>query len=98
MAQYPIDPVIHSMNQRLHSAVTQDIHCLFCYFPDCGSIASPEDGSVSYSSGNTLYESVATFSCNTGYTLSSTTTRTCQANSIWSNADPVCIINGLLDY
>ena len=98
MAQYPIHLVIHSMNQWLHSAVTQDMHCLLCYFLDCGSITSPEDGSVSYSNSNTLYESVATFSCNMGYTLSSTTTRTCQADSTWSNTDPVCIINGLLDY
>ena len=54
---------------------------------DCSNITSPSDGSVSYSNG-TAYRSVATFSCNTGYTISASTARTCKADKMWSNATP----------
>ena len=60
---------------------------------DCGNLTTPADGSIAYSSGTT-YQSVATFSCNTGYTLDGDAKRTCQANSLWSNSDPSCEING----
>ena len=66
------------------------------YFKDCGSIASPVDGSVSYSK-NTTYQSVASFSCDTGYTISATTTRTCQEDKTWSYESPYCTINGRLE-
>ena len=62
-------------------------------FTDCGDIEAPTNGSVSYSSGTT-YTSEATFGCDTGFTLSSMTTRTCQADKIWSNDSPSCDIKG----
>ncbi len=37
-----------------------------------------------------LVDTVAVFSCNTGYTLSSTDTRTCQSDRQWSGSAPVC--------
>ena len=48
-----------------------------------------------YSNGTT-YQSVATFSCNTGYTISTSITRTCEADKTWSHATPACYINGKL--
>ena len=63
------------------------------FVSDCGALATLTDGSVSLSSGTT-YGSVATFSCDTGYTLIGDTSRTCLANSMWDNADPSCQING----
>ena len=60
---------------------------------DCGSLTNPDDGSVTYSTGTT-FQSVATFDCDTGYTLDGEPTRTCQANASWSNSDPSCKING----
>lgn len=62
-------------------------------FSDCGNLTDPADGSVSFSSGTT-YQSVATFNCDTGYTLEGEETRTCQANETWSNIGPSCRING----
>ncbi len=32
----------------------------------------------------------ATYTCNTGYTLSGSSTRTCQTNEQWSGAEPTC--------
>lgn len=61
---------------------------------DCGALVDPADGSVVYTSGTT-YQSVATFSCVTGYTLIGDATRTCQADQLWGNSDPTCNINGI---
>ena len=65
-----------------------------CYtlFSDCGSLADPADGTVN--APVTTYESEATFSCNTGYTLQGSATLTCQADTSWDNAPPTCLING----
>ena len=42
--------------------------------------------------------SVASFSCNPGYTKSSTVTRTCMPDENWSNVTPNCIINGKVSH
>ena len=47
------------------------------------------NGQVSYSYG-TAYNSVATYSCNTGYDLIGTNTRTCSASGDWSCSVPTC--------
>ena len=60
---------------------------------DCGVLVVPSNGLVSYSS-NTTYQSVATFSCDEGYSLSASKTRTCQANKTWSYQNPSCLENG----
>ena len=65
----------------------------YLYITECSSLTSPANGNITYSSGTT-YLSVASFSCNPGYTKSSTATRTCMADTHWSNANPNCIING----
>ena len=66
-----------------------------CYITDCGDPGALIDGTVTLSSGTT-YLSEATFSCDTGYTLSAVVTRICQADTTWSNANPTCDINGKL--
>ena len=62
---------------------------------DCDKLTSPENGVLRYSNGTT-YQSVATFSCNPGYKISTNLTRTCKADKTWSNVIPSCIINGNL--
>ncbi len=52
--------------------------------PQCPTLFSPLNGRVSASRGT------ATYSCNTGYTLSGSSTRTCQTNEQWSGAAPTC--------
>ena len=39
----------------------------------------------------TVLNSVATYSCNTGYTLTGDATRTCQGDGTWSGIIPLCI-------
>lgn len=54
----------------------------------CPLPVRPVNGRVSYSS--TLYGSVATYSCNIGYTKNGTDTRTCDHSGVWSPPAPVC--------
>ncbi len=57
----------------------------------CGALTLT-NGAVTYSSLAIPRQenTVASFSCNTGYTLSSTATRTCQSDRQWSGSTPVC--------
>lgn len=62
-------------------------------FIECGNLTAPSNGAVTFSSGKE-YQSTATFSCDTGYTLIGNDTLTCQADETWSDSHPVCKING----
>ena len=60
---------------------------------DCGCLPTIGNGSVSVASSS--YQSVATYSCNTGYTLMGDKTRTCTASGVWAGTEPACSINGM---
>ena len=50
------------------------------------------NGMVSYSDGRVpiVAGTVATYTCNTGYTLEGATTRTCEENTGWNENLPTC--------
>ena len=54
----------------------------------CGSLSDPINGRVT-TTGTTL-SSIATYTCDTGYTRSGDMTRTCQANRDWTGSEPSC--------
>ena len=56
---------------------------------DCGPLADPDSGQVDTSSG-TIFGSTATYTCDTGYTLSGSQTRTCGADGLWTPSEPIC--------
>ena len=64
------------------------------FFPvyDCGSagITSPQNGSVDYN--QTIFGSVAIFSCTDDHVLIGTPTRTCGIYG-WSDENPMCCKN-----
>ena len=62
---------------------------LVCDPVDCGPLSSPENGSVLNPAGS-QYSAVAVYSCNAGYNLVGTTTRSCQASAAWSGTAPSC--------
>ena len=55
----------------------------------CPSLSAPSNGRVQISSGNG-YNSVATYTCNTGYHLSGSSRRTCQISRQWGGSQPTC--------
>ena len=55
---------------------------------NCGSLTAPNNGAKSGS--GVKYLSVVTFSCNTGYNLGGSSSRTCQSNGNWSGGTTSC--------
>ena len=56
---------------------------------DCSWPTNISNGQVDTSNGTT-FGSIATYTCNTGYTLSGSQSGTCGADGIWSFANPTC--------
>ena len=54
----------------------------------CDVLSDIRYGSVQYN--NTLEGTIASYSCQTGYTVSDTAHRLCQDNGQWSGAEAVC--------
>ena len=63
-----------------------EIRCDTLLAPANGEIISCRSGRV----GVGYEEDTCSFTCNTGYELISTDTRTCQSNGSWSGSDNVC--------
>jgi len=55
---------------------------------DCGDLSAPSNGQISINA--TTFGSMATYSCDLGYTLDGNTSRTCQSNGQWSGSQPSC--------
>ena len=59
----------------------------------CPSLTDPNNGMINCSLGDDgvpSYEDTCSFTCNTGYELTGSDTRTCQSNGSWSGSDGVC--------
>ncbi|XP_064387176.1 uncharacterized protein LOC135335578 [Halichondria panicea] len=60
-----------------------------CNPVDCMGLTNPIDGMITLTT--TTFESIATYSCNTGLSLSGEATRTCQATGVWTGLAPTCV-------
>ncbi len=60
--------------------------------PVCDDLSNPTDGSVEYDpTGPHFLGTVATYSCDVGYTLGSPANATCEVGADWSNTTtPAC--------
>ena len=59
----------------------------------CPSLANPNNGMITCSLGDDgvpSYEDTCSFTCNTGYELTDSDTRTCLNDGSWSGSDDVC--------
>ena len=69
------------------------MHMMYSYLVstavNCGSLTNPANGRVSHS-GGTTFRKTATYSCNRGYNLVGSSTRTCQSTRRWSGSTPTC--------
>ncbi|KAH3700409.1 hypothetical protein DPMN_075385 [Dreissena polymorpha] len=61
-----------------------------CQLRDCGRLAAPSHGSVTLT--GTVFGSVATYTCNTGYYVSGIINRVCTENGTWGGAETSCRI------
>ena len=59
----------------------------------CSSLIVPNNGMINCSLGDDgvlSYEDTCGFTCNTGYELTGSDTRTCQSDRSWSGSDASC--------
>ena len=66
---------------------------LFCSLVPCPSLADPNNGMITCSLGDDgvpSYEDTCNFTCNTGYELTGSDTRTCQSNGNWDGNETMC--------
>ena len=59
----------------------------------CPDLLSLTNGTISYSDGSTNsrpVDTLATYTCGTGYTLNGGNTRTCGSDGVWSGSAPTC--------
>ena len=56
---------------------------------DCGTLPDPANGDVDLTDG-TEFDARAVYSCDSGYTLSETSTRVCLFSGFWSGVEPTC--------
>ena len=69
----------------LHSCTHVNTHSVV----DCGPLNAPSNGGVEMESS--VFNSVATYSCDSGFNLIGADSRTCQGNGLWSGQTPQCI-------
>ena len=59
----------------------------------CTSLTDPINGMISCSLGDDgvpSYEDTCSFTCNTGYNLSGSETKTCQSDGSWNGSNATC--------
>ena len=59
----------------------------------CPPLTGPNNGTITCSLGDdrvSSYEDTCNFTCDFGYELTGSDTRTCQSNGSWSGSDDVC--------
>ena len=83
--------------------VLASLHCtiLNCYVyvyyfasvVSCPELNNPKNGMIKCQSKEVkeyLYEDTCSFTCNTGYELTGSDTRTCQSDGSWSGRESTC--------
>ena len=74
------------------SLVIDIVILYFSVVADCGQLSDPTDGQVTFEpAGTTVFNSRATYSCNSGFSLQGDQTRDCQADETWSGSEPKCV-------
>jgi len=75
---------------------------VYLYFTvQCSELIEPSNGMMSCSLGGDevpSYEDTCSFTCNSGYELTGSDTRTCQSDGSWSGSDVTCMEPGMDNY
>ena len=86
------DIICRRGNNFMHHCTLYPIN-VFTYIVSCPLLSHPSNGMINCSLGDDgvpSYEDSCSFTCNTGYVLTSGDTRTCQSNGYWSNGFSMC--------
>ena len=65
----------------------------YIYVVNCSSLDNPNNGMITCTLGDdgvSSFEDTCSFTCNTGYDLTGSDTRTCQSNGSWSGNEAMC--------
>ena len=65
------------------------------YTVSCPLLVGPKSGTINCSLGDDVvmsYEDTCSFTCNTGYELTGSDTRTCLSDGSWSGVETICAI------
>ena len=71
----------------------ENVTNVLSFLVSCPSLSDPDNGMISCSLGGDgvpSYEDTCTYTCNTGYELIGSPTRTCQSDGSWSSSAPMC--------
>ena len=66
---------------------------MYLLLVSCPSLSEPSNGMINCSLGDDgvpSYEDTCSFTCNTGYELTGSESRTCQSDGSWSGSNAVC--------
>jgi len=75
-----------------HNVLHIAMHICICVVL-CSSLTNPSNGKMRCMLGFDrvpTYKDTCSFTCNTGYELTGSDTRTCQSDGSWSGSDDVC--------
>ena len=87
------DAVCRRGNMYIAHSYCVDITNNYYASVQCSSLAGPNNGMISCSLGDdgvSSYEDTCSFTCNTGYELTGSDTRTCQSDGNWSDNEAMC--------
>ena len=82
----------YSVNFHYIAGRYSSLYILYLAVP-CPSLTDPNNGVMTCSLGDDgvpYYEDTCSFTCNTGYELTGSDTRTCQSDGSWSGTETVC--------
>ena len=68
--------------------LTGNYYFFLCSAVDCGPLNNIPNGEVSFEA--TTLDSIATYTCNSGYALLGNATRMCRNDGVWDCQPPVC--------
>ena len=92
MKVHGLNEMFHNNIQKLNKSTLFTKSCLLCTYMytvvDCGDLDDPMNGRVSLD--ETVFESIATYTCDPGFVLVGNMERICQADGTWSGTEPTC--------
>ena len=69
--------------------ICSSIKC-FYLLVTCPPLSDPSNGMINCSLGDDTYGDTCSFTCDTGYELTGSDTRTCQSDGSWSGSVAMC--------